>query len=277
MSEREYYIRARGKIRGPFGMAQLRALRERGQFSSFHEVSVDRQMWSSAAGLIEVFAPLARTEDTYPLAGSGSGRRASPGIPRTPSADGWYYLNNSGQQRGPVSKNQLLCLRQDGAIQDSTLIWREGLADWRPLGAAESGLPANPNDEFAVITAARQSGGGMAGGIDKMLWYDANKKSVFVAYLLWWFLGTFGAHRFYFGKIATAVGMLLLPPLVILLFILTVASSFALKIKDVEVYVFLLVLFWTAVGATLIWWFIDAFLIPVWTRDYNNRLIRRLQ
>jgi len=35
-------------------------------------------------------------------------------------------------------------------------------------------------------------------------------KSALVGYLLWFFLGGFGAHRFYFGKTKSAIGMLCL-------------------------------------------------------------------
>jgi TM2 domain-containing membrane protein YozV len=35
-------------------------------------------------------------------------------------------------------------------------------------------------------------------------------KSATVGYLLWFFLGGFGAHRFYFGKTKSAIGMLCL-------------------------------------------------------------------
>lgn len=35
-------------------------------------------------------------------------------------------------------------------------------------------------------------------------------KNMVVAYLLWWFLGIFGGHRFYTGDIGYAIAMLLL-------------------------------------------------------------------
>ncbi|ULG72416.1 TM2 domain-containing protein [Macrococcus brunensis] len=35
-----------------------------------------------------------------------------------------------------------------------------------------------------------------------------NKKSPVVAYLLWFFLGGFGGHRFYFGKTGSAIAMI---------------------------------------------------------------------
>jgi TM2 domain-containing membrane protein YozV len=43
-----------------------------------------------------------------------------------------------------------------------------------------------------------------------MMRYDANKKSIGVSYLLWFFLGGFGAHRFYNGRIGGGIAQLAL-------------------------------------------------------------------
>lgn len=40
--------------------------------------------------------------------------------------------------------------------------------------------------------------------------YDDKKKSTAVAYLLWFFVGAWGAHRFYLNRSGSAVAMLLL-------------------------------------------------------------------
>lgn len=86
--------------------------------------------------------------------------------------------------------------------------------------------------------------------------YDANRKSVGVAYLLWLFLGGAGGHRFYAGKTGSGIAML----------ILTI-SGVILSIIGVG---FLLLL---AVG---IWAIIDAFLIPGWIRNANMLLAATL-
>ena len=89
-----------------------------------------------------------------------------------------------------------------------------------------------------------------------MMQYDANKKSALVAYVLWLFMGLFGAHRFYLDEKGTGAGML----------IITLAS---------------LVLMLAAIGLftifiTIIWAFVDLFLIPGIARKYNNDLATRL-
>jgi len=87
--------------------------------------------------------------------------------------------------------------------------------------------------------------------------YDANKKSMLVAYLLWFFLGPLGIHRFYLGATGTGIAQLL-------------------------IWVFgILLLFAYLVGLILliplgIWLVVDAFLIPGMITRHNNDLIQRL-
>lgn len=77
--------------------------------------------------------------------------------------------------------------------------------------------------------------------------YDANKKSQGVAYLLCFFLGGFGAHRFYLGSTGAGVVQL----------ILWVLGWLTFFVAWIPLY---------------IWIFIDLFLIPGIARDCNMRL-----
>ncbi len=63
------------------------------------------------------------------------------------------------------------------------------------------GAPTNPLAEICLKCGAR---------VTKELAGDISTKSRLAATLLAWFLGVFGAHRFYVGKIGTGVVMLLL-------------------------------------------------------------------
>ncbi len=87
-------------------------------------------------------------------------------------------------------------------------------------------------------------------------WYENQKKSVAVGYLLLIFFGCWGAHRFYLGRTGSAVTMLVIT-----------AASFVLM--------FVLIGFLT-IFITTIWAFIDLFLIPSIAREENNRLLARM-
>jgi TM2 domain-containing membrane protein YozV len=71
-------------------------------------------------------------------------------------------------------------------------------------------------------------------------------KNMVVAYVLWYFLGFFGGHRFYMGKTGSAIAQL----------ILTI----------------------TVIGfiATFIWWIVDAFKLHHWVKEHNSAIENRI-
>ncbi len=86
-----------------------------------------------------------------------------------------------------------------------------------------------------------------------MMRYDANRKSALVAYVLWFFLGYLGVHRFYLGRVASGLTMLLLGLI-----------SAALTVVLIG---------YVGLAIIALWWLIDAILIPGMARHYNNRLV----
>ncbi len=89
-----------------------------------------------------------------------------------------------------------------------------------------------------------------------MMLFEANRKSIGVAYLLWLFLGFFGGHRLYSVKTGTAVFQLLLMLLGLFLSIVHAGGPIIFVVA--------------------IWVLIDAFLIPGWVRNYNSLLAVQL-
>lgn len=81
-------------------------------------------------------------------------------------------------------------------------------------------------------------------------------KSTGVAYLLWFFVGGLGGHRFYLGRPGTAVAILLL----------TLVGAVTLV---VGVGLFLLLI-------SGIWLIVDAFLIPGMIQKHKDEVRRRL-
>ncbi|MGV7240347.1 TM2 domain-containing protein [Caballeronia sp. M23-90] len=89
-----------------------------------------------------------------------------------------------------------------------------------------------------------------------MMMYDAQKKSVGVAYLLWFFVGYLGGHRFYAGRTGTAIVQLLL-------------TIFGACTAMFGIGLFVL-------GIVGLWILIDAFLIPGIVSSHNVSLAGRL-
>jgi TM2 domain-containing membrane protein YozV len=96
----------------------------------------------------------------------------------------------------------------------------------------------------------------VSGDARAMMLFEANKKSVVVAYLLWFFFGVLGGHRFYAGKTGSAVAQLLLFIFGIILSIVVVGFLLLIPLG--------------------IWVLVDAFLIPGWIRNQNSLLAMQL-
>ena len=88
--------------------------------------------------------------------------------------------------------------------------------------------------------------------------YDIEKKSLLAAYVLWFFLGYVGAHRFYLGRPVSGFIMLALSAVTLLLTLV----SFGL-----------LGFLWFVVG---LWWLIDALLVPGMAAGSNTRIADRV-
>ena len=82
--------------------------------------------------------------------------------------------------------------------------------------------------------------------VKQMMMYQELRKSLAVTYILWGFVGPFGGHRFYLGKIGTAVAQLILT--------LTVVG----------------------IIVTFIWWIVDACLIPGMVKDINFEVLEEI-
>jgi len=88
--------------------------------------------------------------------------------------------------------------------------------------------------------------GGLSNDTRALMLFEANKKTALVANILWFFLGLFGTHNFYLGRIGVAVAQLILSLILVGLVI------------------------------TFVWVIVDAFLIPGWVRRQNNLLAAQL-
>jgi negative regulator of sigma E activity len=43
----------------------------------------------------------------------------------------WFYLDRNDEQRGPVTRAELMSLAKEGTVRPDALVWRQGFADWQ--------------------------------------------------------------------------------------------------------------------------------------------------
>ena len=67
----------------------------------------------------------------------------------------WYYAN-SGDRQGPVSDEEFFQLIANGRVRDETLVWKQGMADWRPYREIASSVGIPPS---LPVNAGAASGG----------------------------------------------------------------------------------------------------------------------
>lgn len=65
----------------------------------------------------------------------------------------WYY-STGGERRGPVPEDELLGLAHSGVVTAATLVWRQGMADWRPFVEAGPRVAPPPTVFAPAFTPA---------------------------------------------------------------------------------------------------------------------------
>lgn len=117
-------------------------------------------------------------------------------------------------------------------------------------GINDSGVNRTPSGEQNQEPVRRQD------DAKRLMTFETHKKSMGVAYLLWFFLGGFGAHRFYLSETGTAIAMLVI-----------CLISIPLAIVGVG---------FIGLAAIGIWVLVDLFLIPSIARRKNTELMNQL-
>ena len=231
--ETSYFIRVRGRVLGPYDVAQLKTLRARGQFGRANEVSTDRQTWQSAAAIEHLFVgskktavvPAEEFETAITVTRPAQGQSGGP--PSRSTQPAWHYSVGS-EQYGPVTLLELRGLAASGQLRPDDLIWKEGFADWMPLrdvaelGAVTRPGVAAPTASVASGTIALQACCFACGtltdaraevcpkcGVRQPQHFAATGKDRITAAVLAFFLGGFGVHHFYLGNTVQGVIYLL--------------------------------------------------------------------
>ena len=97
---------------------------------------------------------------------------------------------------GPYTLEQVNAMLASGQLAADDLAWQEGTADWVPLADLQGVLQVPP---------PRPGARAMPGYLRPT---DESDRQILPAFLLAFFIGPFGIHRFYVGKIGTAILMI---------------------------------------------------------------------
>ncbi|HET6249860.1 MAG TPA: trypsin-like peptidase domain-containing protein [Tepidisphaeraceae bacterium] len=115
MSDGPFYVRAKGKITGPFDLPMLEKLVRRGTVSRLDELSINRITWQAAAQIESLFPPV---PSAIPA------RQVATVVPPIPGPK--YYCQKDGNTIGPLPLPELQHLARSGQIEASNLVWAEG-------------------------------------------------------------------------------------------------------------------------------------------------------
>lgn len=101
-----------------------------------------------------------------------------------------------------------------------------------------------------------ENAAGLSSDTKALLRFEASKKSAGIAYLLWFFLGMFGAHRFYMGKSGSGAAQLILT-------IIGIATAVA-------------VVGFFIIAIVGLWVLIDLFAVGGWVKVHNLAVLNSL-
>jgi hypothetical protein len=157
----DWYVRARGRVLGPFNWLQLVSLRDRGQLSQEQEISQDRRSWIKAADVPGLFAPAGAgqgrvstaSNSEWPVFTLADEANPSPGSPAAEAAPSWYIARGD-THHGPLQLAGLQRMIDAGELGPSSLVWKDGMANW---------VPASQVPELRFTVAAGTVAGSIVG------------------------------------------------------------------------------------------------------------------
>ncbi len=122
MADAVWHVGKGGQQLGPFTAEDLRAKLASG------EVAPSDLVWKE--GMAQ-WTPLADVPELKPPQPALTLEAPAP----EPAADAGWYIGRGGQQLGPYSTGDLKAMAAQGGVTSSDLIWKEGMAEWKPIAA----------------------------------------------------------------------------------------------------------------------------------------------
>lgn len=161
-----YFVRARGKVVGPFDQGKLQALLKQGKLGRSHEISENKIEWKRASEYEFLF----QAKQIESLSGnSAPPNLPSPITPETNTAtsyEEWFFSLDGETTTGPISQEELMLQITQRRVDKGTLAWRIGDSSSASLGTFPefAGLlnsqdsSAMPNSSISNTPDATSSG-----------------------------------------------------------------------------------------------------------------------
>ena len=180
----QWYVRARGRVLGPFNQPQLASLRDRGRLSEDDEVSHDRRSWMKASEVPGIYARPAAMQRQAQSSPSDQAEwpvvalSEDPDLVRVQAATGgdlvWFVARGDSHQ-GPVSHSDVQRWIKTGEIGPTTLVWKQGMPAWLPASQVselemDAAAAARAAGTSPYVYLPRTSGLAVASLVFALLW-----------------------------------------------------------------------------------------------------------
>jgi hypothetical protein len=187
-----FFIRVRGRVRGPYDEEHVQSLVRRGQFGRMHEISEDGNYWVRADSFPQFFftvtpgnmpeddATAADSREALRPAAAGNGDNPTPATalvskpattsqPLAPEKDAWFYVWGE-QQCGPASLSYMQSLVNSRRLAPSDLVWKEGMPEWLIAESVPELFGRSAPAHLAAPTYARVSAIAVASLVLALFW-----------------------------------------------------------------------------------------------------------
>jgi hypothetical protein len=113
MSDKEFYVRWRGRVSGPFAVEELRERMDRGQLSQLHEISRDGEDWSQVRDVDELSVSDSPDESENNEPYSRFRTEPAPGDVRSAAATAEWYYSRDAYVDGPCTADRVIRVLQE--------------------------------------------------------------------------------------------------------------------------------------------------------------------